>query len=250
MESLLQPVGLAWLAAVLLVLRCLWRRQWREAGGALVVALVLWTAGGTPFGAWLLSGLERPYAAPTRSVGRADAVVMLGGTHSSTGQGWLPFNLGDPGDRVLVALEMVRLGKAGNLVLGGSYYEVGTNRRPDSELLVAWMQAWKLPTGRVHLLGVCADSHVEAERTAELARRSGWRRVIVVSSAAHLRRAEGAFRKAGLEVAPVGCEFIGMDVMSSKGGWSVVPRVNGFLLCNTWVHEQLGWWYYRLKGWA
>jgi len=250
MEYLLQPVGLAWLATSCFSLRCLWRRRWSEAGWAACLALFVWGIGATPLGAWLLAGLERPYVAPTRAVVRADAVVMLGGTHCATGSGWLPFDLGESGDRVLVALEMVRLGKATNLLLGGSYYERGALRRPDSELLVAWMQAWRLPTGRLHLLGVCANTHDEAERTAQLARQSGWRRVIIVSTAAHLRRAEATFRKAGLDVEPVGCDFHGVDRMSSKHHWGLVPRLDGFIQCNAWIHEALGWWYYRLKGWA
>jgi uncharacterized SAM-binding protein YcdF (DUF218 family) len=250
MEYVLQPLGLVWAASLAFAVRCLWHRRWPEAAWSAGVALFLWVVGGSPLSPWLLAELERPYVASTRTVGRADAVVMLGGTHSATANGWLPFNLAESGDRVLAALELVRLGKATNLVLGGSYYESGGGRRPDSELLVAWIQAWKLPTGKVHPLGICADTRVEAERTAELARRLGWRRVIVVSSACHLRRAEATFRKAGLDVEMVGCEFIGVDRMASRHHWTVVPRIEGFLLCNAWLHEQVGWLYYRLKGWA
>jgi uncharacterized SAM-binding protein YcdF (DUF218 family) len=112
------------------------------------------------------------------------------------------------------------------------------------------MQAWRLPTGRIHLLGMCTNTRDEAERTAQLARRMGWHRVILVSSASHLKRAEATFRKAGLEVDPVGCDFHGVDRLGATQRWKIVPSVDGLLLCNEWVHEALGWWYYRLKGWA
>lgn len=250
MENLLQPLGLIWAGALILGIRCVGRRKFGGAAWAFATAAFIHAIGGTPLGAWLLADLERPYVLPTRSVVPADAVVMLGGTHSSTRFGWLPFNLADSGDRVLVALEMVRLGKAPALVLGGSYYEAGNQRRPDSELLLAWIQAWHLPAGRVHLLGTCSDTHDEAERTARLARTNGWHRILVVSTAAHLRRADATFRKTGLDVQPVGCDFIGLDRMSSKGQWLWVPRLDGFLLVNTWMHEEIGWIYYQLKGWA
>ena len=74
--------------------------------------------------------------------------------------------------------------------------------------------------------------------------------MLVVSTAAHLRRAEATFRKTGLEVHPVGCDFVGLDRLAAKGQWLWVPRLDGFLLVNTWIHEEIGWFYYRLKGWA
>ncbi len=250
MENLLQPLGLIWLAMLAFTLRAVVQRRWSNAVGSAALAFFMWIVGASPLGAWLLAGLERPYVAATRSVERADAVVMLGGTHCASAQGWLPFDLGDSGDRVLVALELIRLGKATNLVFGGSFYESGKTRRPDSELLVPWIQAWRLPTGRMHLLGICANTRDEASRTAGLARQYGWRKVLVVSSAAHLRRAEATFRKAGVEIEPVGCDFGGVNRMAAGGQWHWVPRMDGFQCCNAWLHEELGWWYYRLKGWA
>jgi uncharacterized SAM-binding protein YcdF (DUF218 family) len=252
MEYVLQPLGLIWATGWVMGIRCLWLRRWSGAGWAIGLSLFLQLIGATPFSAWLVAGLERPFVASTRAAGgvRADAVVMLGGTHSGTGVGWIPFNLGEPGDRVLTSLELIRLGRAPNLVLGGSLYERNGQRRPDGELLQVWMEAWRLPTGKLHLLGMCANTRDEAERTAALARRMGWRRILLVSTASHLRRGEAVFRRAGLEVHPVGCEFIGLDRMAAKSRWTLIPRIDGFQLWNTWFHEQVGWYYYRLKGWA
>ena len=137
-----------------------------------------------------------------------------------------------------------------SLVLGGSYYKVEGQRRPDAELLTTWARAWKLPLGEVHLLGICANTREEAALTAQLARAQQWRRVILVSSGYHLARAEAVFRKAGLEVLPVGAEFLGLDSLGGEGSFSLIPRGRGFELSSYWIHEQLGWLYYRLKGWV
>ena len=78
----------------------------------------------------------------------------------------------------------------------------------------------------------------------------GWRRVLLVSSGYHLARAEAVFRKAGLDVMPAGAEFLGLDGLDGKGSWMVVPRSRGFDLIGYWAHEQVGWIFYRWKGWV
>ena len=251
LAALVQPIGLVWAALLAATLWHLVKRCWRAALFPAALALSISVVGGTKLPAWLLARLERPYDPLVRGwPQRADAVVMLGGAHAFTPRSPLRFGIGEAGDRVLLALELIRAGQARALVLGGSYYEVDGQRRPDAELLTAWARAWKLPVGEVHLLGICANTREEAARTAQLARGQKWQRVILVSSGYHLARAEAVFRKAGLEVLPAGAEFLGLDSLGGKDGWQLVPRGRGFELLGCWAHEQVGWLYYRLKGWV
>ena len=250
LSALLEPIGLIWAA---LLAGAVWQfcRGRRGLGLlALLLAAFIHLIGGTGFSTWLLAGLERPYDplghAPPR---QADAVVMLGGTHTFTIRSPLHLGVGEAADRILTAVELVRTTHAPALVLGGSKYEYQGQMRPDSELLVAWFRAWNLPTGEIHLLGICANTHDEAERTAQLAKSKGWKRILVVTSGYHLRRAEATFRKLGLEITPVGAEFLGLDGGGPDQRFLPVPQVRGFQLMNFWVHEQIGWFYYRWKGW-
>lgn len=251
LENLLQPIGLLW---VLLWLGSvmLWRR--RQRGWSLVVfclAISLWVCGATPLAAKLLAELERPYARLARNPPLADAVVMLGGTHNYSARTLLPMNFGESVDRVTTALELIRLGRARILVLGGSYYRYQGQRRPDSELLEVWIKAWGLPTGELIQLGMCASTHDEAERTVQIAQARHWRRLLLVTTACHLRRGEATFRKLGLEVVPVGCDFQGLDSLDEPNRlWRVVPEWTQLANLQLWIHEELGWWWYRLKGWV
>ena len=89
--------------------------------------------------------------------------------------------------------------------------------------------------------------------TAQLAAAHGWRQILLVSSGYHLARAEAVFQKAGLDVMPAGAEFLGLDGLDGldgKGSWRVVPRSRGFDLIGYWAHEQVGWLFYRWKGWV
>lgn len=250
LENLCQPTGLLWLLLWVGAWVLLRRRQFRWGFLAVLLAVGLWTIGATPLPARLLAELERPYVALARNPPVADAVVMLGGTHDYSPRTLLPMNFGPSVDRVTTALELIRTGKARALVLGGAFYRLHGEERPDSELLEQWMRAWQLPTGELLRLGMCANTRDEAERVAKLARERGWRRVLLVSTAAHLRRGEGTFRRVGLEVVPVGCDFQGLDALDHPDQlWRVIPEAGNLNWFQSWFHEVVGWWWYRLKGW-
>src|SRR5437763_1587374 len=57
-------------------------------------------------------------------------------------------------------------------------------------------------------LGANEDTHDEALKVRVLATERGWHRVLLVTSANHMRRASGVFRAQGLEVIPVPCNFL------------------------------------------
>jgi len=250
-EQMLQPLTWVFLGLAVLVIRSLWLGRPRTAGTCLALLGVLWGVGSTPLTEWLLERLERPYVAGSRQVPMGDAVVMLGGTHDYSPSTVLPFNLGSSGDRSLVALELMRQGRAPNLVLGGASVPWFGRQINDAEFLDVWIRGWRLPAGRTILLAPSADTHDEVVQVATLARSNGWRRVLVVSSGFHLRRGEAALRKAGVpDVYAVGAEFNGSDRMRAELHWSVLPDVERFRFFSQWLHEQLGYWYYRWKGWA
>jgi uncharacterized SAM-binding protein YcdF (DUF218 family) len=250
-ESLLQPVGFVWLCC-LIAAGIAWRKRQRGwAGFNLGLALLLHILGGTDVPAWLLSRLERPYdpLARPRPPAGADAVVMLGGAHAYCRRSLTSWDAGEPSDRILAAIELMRQGRAGTLVLGGASYELDGIKRPDSEPVVAWMKRWNLAPASLIELGICRDTRDEAFKTAELVQQRGWKRVVVVTSGYHLRRAEGVFRRAGVPVEMVGAEFQGLEALGGKPVVRPVPDAEGFRLFRYWLHEELGLICYRLLGW-
>ncbi len=81
-----------------------------------------------------------------------------------------------------------------------------------------------------------------------LAKEKGWKKIILVTSAWHMRRAAATFRKAGLDVIPVGCDCQG-SVALQRDRVSLVPRAQSLILFKLWAEETLGYAAYRLHGW-
>jgi uncharacterized SAM-binding protein YcdF (DUF218 family) len=251
-EALLQPPGLIW--AVLLVVSLLAFRKKAPAAGFLALAAAgwLWAVGATPMSASLLAGLEKPYER-TRStpLPSGDALLMLGGAVGFSSRELVWFGTGEATDRLLTAAEMMRQNRARTLLLSGASYTWNGQKRPDAEIVAGWLRAWKLPVGELLILPASVNTHEEALNTAALVKARGWRRLILVSSAYHLARSVAVFRKSGVEVIPLGCDFLGVAALDTPESlWGVVPRQDNIKLFHAWLHEELGLLWYWWKGWT
>ena len=65
-----------------------------------------------------------------------------------------------------------------------------------------------------------------------------------------MRRSEAVFKKTGLEVIPVGSDFTGISAVESDSRiYNIIPGPGGFTALGYYLHEQIGWLYYRMRGW-
>jgi uncharacterized SAM-binding protein YcdF (DUF218 family) len=98
-------------------------------------------------------------------------------------------------------------------------------------------------------LGLCGNTHDEAVRMRELMQKHGWKRIFLVTSASHMRRAEGVFAKAGVPVVPVACDFQALGTPPSGLLARPFPGLAGMEQLDLYLHEKIGWWVYRWRGW-
>lgn len=248
--KLLEPVGLVWLA-LLLITFALWRRRHRAfAACTLALALFVWVIGGTQLSDILLRSLEEPFAGINLDeLPAADAVILLGGGLQPSRYEAGQLHLSGAGDRVTMALELLRLGKAPALCIGGGSTRIDGETRSEADLARAAILERKLTTAEVFSLGICEDTHDEALRVFALAEEHRWRRLLLVTSAYHLRRASATFRAAGLEVIPVPCNFLSSLSTGHSPFLMTLPGHAGFARSSIWLHEQIGWLEYRRRGW-
>jgi uncharacterized SAM-binding protein YcdF (DUF218 family) len=238
-----------------------------------------WASGlGPPSSVLRLPSSDAPAAdAPT-----ADAVVALGGGDRISRHDILGFAISDGGSRMLTAIELVRSGKARTLVLGGGWpmpdepvgrrtedrgpktdhgprtTDYGTTEDggrnaalPSMGVLQDWVARWGLVSGAgaITNLGICFTTRDEAVAFKKLKEGQGWQKIILVTSALHLRRSEALFRKLGIEVIPVAADFEVLGVPQDSH-FSPFPRQGRFRLLALYLHEKIGWWVYRVRGWV
>jgi uncharacterized SAM-binding protein YcdF (DUF218 family) len=207
-----------------------WLRQ--IAVGALGLLVVASLGFGLPR---LVAGLVQEDVLP---VDPSDAVFVLAGSVSTDAR------IGPQAtDRLLEGIRLVRSGAAPRLVVS----RVGTRLGRDSIFSDAdasyLLQTAGLQT-ELHVLFPVGSTRAEAERLAELAARHQWRRVVVVSSPLHTRRACGAVARVGLEV-------VCRPSPDRSIAWRTLPRPSDRIAALAgWLYESLGWLEYRVRGWV
>ena len=247
---LLEPIGLIWFCLLVLTGALLWRRHRAFAGATGLLALFVTIIGSSSFPGRLLGSLERPYAGvKIEALPTADAIVLLGGGASPSRYEASGVHLTPEGDRLIMAHLLFRLGKAPVLLLGGNANKLDGVVRVEGEIVRDLFTGWGVPAEAMIPLGANEDTHDEALKIRALAAKHGWKRVLLVTSANHMRRASAVVRAQGLEVVPVPCNFLTtVSTAPPAFGWSV-PRYQGFYKVATWLHEEVGWAMYRQRGW-
>ncbi len=239
---LIEPIGLIWLVLLIACVRALIKKEKRQALFNGSLALFITIVGSTKLPAYLLATLEKPYAVENLgALPECDAVVLLGGGHSYVSNAPFNIELHNAADRIVTAAELLRLGKGRALIIGGGHGEAA--------LLKKWLKTWKLFDQPIYELNTNLHTRDEATNTAALAKDLGWEKIILVTSAWHMHRSEVLFKKVGLEVVPVGADFVGTSALETNWSFYPVPSHFGFQTLAKYTHEQLGWLYYRLRGW-
>jgi len=263
---LTEPVGAVWALMALGVTWLVIRRQWRSAiwlglpmglmflmgSTSLVEGLVereeaRWEGGTAGAGDYRTTEGQKTEPGPRTQV--ADAVLELGGGVRMSQFDGYGFATTDAWSRVMTAFELVRAGRAKTLVLGGSYPYPGKPGLASMAAVQDWVNAWGLAPGGVTNLGICLNTHDEAVAFKRLKDSQGWKSVILVTSALHMRRSEALFKKLGIDVEPVAADFEVYGV-SQDLPFSVFPRQHRFRLWALYLHERIGCVVYGARGWG
>ena len=182
----------------------------------------------TPLMRALRGGLER-----RDDLRPCQAVVVLGSMSFADGtpEGQLQ-------QRLLRGYALLRQGYASSLVL----------TRP-AEPAIPWDEAARRQmqelriSAEVEVVGPVRNTHDEAVAAASLARQRGWSCVILVTQPWHMRRAAAAFEKAGLHV-------LCSPASEARYDWTTLHGPGDKLGCfRDWLHEFLGYRFYRFRGW-
>lgn len=258
--QLVYPTGIVFL---ILVISLLTRREKLRKGLLIAAAGVLFVCGNRFTGALLLRSLESAYP-PYNGEESAGAVVVLGGCTESKGYPRQTVEVNGAGDRILYGADLVLQGKADTLLVGGSYidWQDGVTivddkvSSPASEMAEIAVRLG-VPEEQILIQDRSLNTAEEAEHDAEMLREKGIDRVILVTSASHMRRAAALFKKQGLEVVPAPTDFSYSDAQwedITRITWKnaylyLIPGTSAIRTFETAVKEYIGIFVYRLRGW-
>jgi len=177
----------------------LFTRRRRLGQGMMAASLVALTiAGWSPLGSWLMAGLEDRF--PAWQGGAPDGIIILGGAISpelSKARGSVALN--ESAERMTVAADLARRYPAARIVFsGGSGRLLGG--AAEAEFVLPLFESFGIARERVMLEDRSRNTAENARFTRELVQPKPGERWIVVTSAYHMPRAIGVFRREGFAV--------------------------------------------------
>lgn len=249
-QSLLDPLDGALLLLVLgYALRRRWPRVafWLPAAGALLLVVFAIPATANR----LMFALEAPVEPVMKDGETYDAVIMLSGMvepATTADRGEPQFD--DAAERLMTTFDLLRTNRARFAILSGTSWGEGRYGLPsESRVLASQLVRWGIDPSRIVTDDVSRNTHQNALESVGIARAHGWNHDVLVTSAAHMKRARGCFAKLGLDVDTRAVDFVAYDPAKHEHqGW--IPHSEVLHQSVGAIHEYVGRLAYRLRGWT
>jgi len=211
----------------------------------LLLALAwLWLSSTAVFADWLLIDLEKNFESPVfASIPKADAIVLLGGATSGLTHGGDMGNMNESADRIITTLKLFKLGKAPLMIVTGGATNGGVS---EASLMRDILELMGIPLEAIILEEKAVDTKQNAEFTAKILHDQQVSKILLVTSAYHMRRAKWIFDRtlgSEVEVIPVASDHQRSIADPILSRW--IPSVRDLSRTSFAIKEIIGYWVYR-----
>ncbi len=225
----------------------------RLGGISIVLAavLILVLASLPPIANHLVMGLEDQYAVrPIDQYESVDTMVILGGSINMPQGRRIDVELMESSDRVLHGFRLFKASKANNILLTGGNIDTDTWNKSEALWVAELLQEWGVPKDRIYIEGDSQTTYQNALNTAALLNKKSEidEPVLLVTSAMHMPRSVAAFRAVGIKVIPAPTDITVLDVRND-GLFDGLPTIGALVSTTRAIHEYVGIFIYRLRGW-
>ncbi|MDC0551351.1 YdcF family protein [Amylibacter sp.] len=193
----------------------------------------------------LITYLENEYILSDASSAKtADAIVVLSGmVRTINGKNRLFYEWGEASDRIFAGIELIKKNKAPIMILTGGKlpWSVG---KPEGEYLRDVVIKYGVPNKNIILTENVENTDQEAKAVTELLNKTS-PKIILVTSAFHMPRAQKVFEAAGIIVEPFAVDFLsGADKYTIM---NFIPSAGALNQTSFFIRELIGRLYYNLK---
>lgn len=206
---------------------------------------------------WLIGAMTRNLEwrhLPPNPMPTADAILVLSGGLADRIPPRPTVEVADAGDRLLYAAYLYKQGKAGVVICTGGVATGGIAPRPAAEVMTEFLGMVGVPREAIITETKSGDTHKHAINLGPMFKERAMKRVLLVTSALHMPRGMGVFRKQcpGIEFIPAPTDFQVTEKLPMP--WyrhltALIPTPSHLLAFSEAMHEYLGIARYRLSGW-
>ncbi len=151
-------------------------------------------------------------------------------------------------NRFINAYELYRTGKIKKLLLSGGTGDLLQKQPGEAELMHAFLTRIGVPESDIIMENESRNTWENAVFTKKILDKGyPGASCLLITSASHMRRSIGCFKKAGVECTPFSAHFLTeKDRIAPEN--TIIPDQMGFQLWNALIHEWIGYVAYAVKG--
>lgn len=222
--------------------------RWRRTGRLFVAmaALLAIGIGYLPAGVWLMEPLENRFPIPEALPAKVAGIIVLGGAVDTRQTGRFgQVALNGRAERVTAFVELGKRYPEAKLVYSGGAGLIIEEAKSEAEIAKPLLLTLGLPEARLILETKSRDTHENAAFSRDIVKPAPGETWILVTSAAHMPRAVGAFRRIGWTVVPYPVDFRRLGEGDESFGQNLGRGLN---LLNVGLREWLSLANYYFAG--
>lgn len=188
---------------------------------------------------------------PLASLGKFDAAIILnGGLTNSERSPHDRVYTGKNADRELQPLQLYKLGIIQNIIISGGPDINAKDYIPESAGVKKILVDACVPENAIIIEDKSANTHENAVNCKKvLADHPDFKKILLVTSAFHMRRALSCFKKEHVDVVPFGTDFFSHD-RSFDLDDVIVPSETSLENWQLLLHEVFGYMMYKIVGYC
>ncbi len=192
----------------------------------------------------LIKFLEQNYTPtnPSEIVSAETVIVLSGMVKPIEHNNGVQYEFSDAVDRIFAGINLLKIGKAQKIVLtrGKLPWSIGV---PEGEFLAEFIQSQGIDPNRILLTEIVQNTNDEANAISKMLPKNS--KVILVTSAFHMPRAEKVFQNQNLKVVPYAVDFRSSNKKIKF--LDFLPQATAFKDSNFYFREIIGRAYYSLR---
>lgn len=242
----IEPLSFCIILMALGLVLALWRRRAGYSFAWLGLALLAFGSF-TTMGDLLLAPLESDFSVPTPAPAEVDGIIVLGGGFDPVvSAARHSFELAEAGDRYVEALRLGRLYPGAKIVVTGGVGALSAKGDTDAVISKRFFEAFGVSPSRLIYEGKSRNTYENAVFTKQLVDPREGQTWLLVTSAFHMPRAMGVFRKVGFPVLAWPADYRTAPPVALH----IAPEgpVGNLGKLSTAIHEWIGLGAYYLMG--
>ncbi len=208
---------------------------------------LLWLASSFPICQSLVSSLEKDFPpTPISEMPKADAIVVLGGMINTVSQFPERIELTGSADRLTDSILLYKAGKGNYLLFTGGSGIIFEQESKEATFAKQFLLSFGIPEDKILLESESRNTFENGLYSKKILDDKQLKRIILVTSAFHMKRSVAIFKKLGIDVIPFPTDY--RSLKTGMNWETFVPSTGALDTTTISIKEWIGIFAYEWKG--